>query len=71
MRANTLTKLIAGTHPVPAHRIIPHASKVVCIYCYRSLGMAASEKKQAELRHSHDCPEARVARQPAAPPPFN
>jgi hypothetical protein len=71
MRANTLAHLAAGTHPVPAHRIVPHAHAVVCIYCYRNLGRTASEAKQAALLDSHNCAEARVAKQPAAPPPFN
>ena len=70
MRANTLAHAATGTHPMP-HRVVPDAHKVVCIYCYRTLGRAASVTKQAELLHSHNCVEERIAKQPAAPPPFN
>lgn len=71
MRINTLTKAVAKTHSVPVHRVVPHPHNVVCIYCYRTMGRAGSEKKQAELLHSHNCVEERLAKQPAAPPPFN
>jgi hypothetical protein len=57
--------------PHPAHRAVLSRSKVVCIYCYRTLGMATSPQKQNQLLHNHDCPESRLARLPGAPPPFN
>lgn len=71
MTSNAVRQAEVELQPQPAHRGIPHRSKVVCIYCYRRLGLAASAKKQAQLIHDHNCPEARLARQPAAPPPFN
>jgi hypothetical protein len=70
MRANTLAHAATGTDPMP-HRVVPHAHNVVCIYCYRTLGRAASEAKQVALLHSHNCAEESIAKQPAAPPPYN
>jgi len=71
MMMNALRQPNAEIHPHPAHRVHSVRSKVVCFYCYQTLGVAATAQKQAELRHAHDCPEARMARQPDAPPPYN
>lgn len=69
MRSNTVRHPVPDTSLAPVHPA--HRTKVVCIYCYRTLGMTGSARKVAQLLHTHDCIEARLARQPAAPPPYN
>ena len=65
--------LHSATHaaPAPARRAVASRNKVICIYCYRTLGIAASTQRHDLLLHSHDCAESRLAKQPGAPPPFN
>jgi hypothetical protein len=62
-----------ATHaaPHPGHRAVLNRNKIICIHCYRKLGMAASAQKSDQLLHSHDCAESRLAKEPGAPPPFN
>jgi hypothetical protein len=43
---------------------------VVCVHCFCALEEAASTRQDG-LRAKHDCAEELLARQPAAPPPFN
>jgi len=71
MRSNAMLHPATHVAPQPAHCAVLARDKVVCIYCYRTLGMAASPQKHDQLLHAHDCAEARLARQPGAPPPFN
>lgn len=44
---------------------------VFCIHCSRSLGVMRSAVERARAEARHICPEKLLARQPAAPPPFN
>ncbi len=69
MRSTILRAPAADASPALVHAV--HPTKVICIYCYRTLGMTASARKVAQLLHAHDCIEARLAKQPAAPPPYN
>jgi len=71
MRSNALLHPTTHAAPQPPHRAGLARDKVVCIYCYRTLGMAASQQKYDQLVHSHDCAESRLAKKPDAPPPFN
>lgn len=70
MRSNTLHNTGTEAHTPPVHAVT-HRSKVVCIYCYRTLGMTGSARKIAQLLHAHECVEARLAKLPAAPVPYN
>jgi hypothetical protein len=70
---NTALRRHTRQHSEPqiSQRRASGENKVICIYCYRILGDAAGAHRQAELRHSHECPEAELAKQPATPPPYN
>ncbi len=70
MRSNAMLHPAAETTPHTAHPALPR-NKVICIHCYRTLGATISAQSEARLRHEHDCVEARIAKQPDAPPPFN
>ncbi len=70
MRSNAMLHPAPHTTTHTAHPA-PSRDKVICIYCYRMLGATTSAQSEARLRHNHDCIEARIAKQPDAPPPFN
>lgn len=69
--ANTLRRPAPGSDPHPVHRPSLSRHNVICIYCYRTLGAATSAQRQEKLRQAHQCAEARIAKLPAAPPPYN
>jgi hypothetical protein len=71
MRSNALLHPATHVAPHAAHRAVPIRSKVVCIYCYRTLGTTANPQKQDQLLHAHNCAESHIAKLPGAPPPFN
>lgn len=71
MRSNAVLHSTTHAAPQAAYCPVPFRNKVVCIHCYRTIGISASPQKHGELMHAHDCLEARLAKQPAAPPPFN
>jgi len=57
----------------------PHASKlahplgtvVFCIHCFRTLGTESVKTPREILLARHNCAESLLAKQPAAPPPYN
>jgi hypothetical protein len=71
MRSNAILQPPTKSLPHPTHPAVQFRSKVICINCYRTLGVTASARREVQLRYAHDCLESRVAKQPGAPPPFN
>ena len=51
-----------------SHRI---GALVLCIHCFQSLGRATAKTSREVLISRHRCIESELAKQPAAPPPYN
>jgi len=57
----------------------PHVSKlahpigtvVFCIHCFQTLGTESGKTTRDALLAKHQCAESLLAKQPAAPPPYN
>jgi hypothetical protein len=49
----------------------PLGKVVFCIHCYRTLGTESTTSSRELLVAGHKCEEEVLAKQPAAPPPFN
>lgn len=49
----------------------PLGKVVFCIHCYRTLGTESSSSTREMLVALHQCEEGMLAKQPAAPPPYN
>ena len=57
----------------------PHSTKfahslgtvVFCIHCFRTLGTETAKTSRDSLLAKHKCAESLLAKQPAAPPPYN
>jgi len=62
-------------HPYPG----PHTAKlahpigtvVFCVHCFRTLGIESATTPREILLAKHKCAESLLAKQPAAPPPYN
>jgi hypothetical protein len=54
--------------PKPAK---PDGRIVWCIHCFRILGRESSAISRTNLLADHTCIESRMAKEPAAPPPYN
>jgi hypothetical protein len=56
----------------PRRSAAPRLSpEILCVYCYRSLGVMRNAAHQAKTQARHICAEKLQLLQPAAPPPFN
>ena len=44
---------------------------VFCIHCYQTLGVESASSTREMLLAAHKCDEQMLAKEPAAPPPFN
>jgi len=44
---------------------------VLCVHCFRHLGTESTTTTRTTLRAKHKCAEGRLAKEPAAPPPYN
>ena len=67
--------MVSSTHPhseagLPnsAH---PFGTLVFCIHCFETLGTDTPKTPRAMLLAKHSCVESLLAKQPAAPPPYN
>jgi hypothetical protein len=49
----------------------PLATGTICPYCFEVLGSPRTKVQSNALNARHNCAEKLVARQPAAPAPFN
>lgn len=49
----------------------PLGTLVFCIHCFQTLGSDTPKTPRAMLLAKHSCVESLLAKQPAAPPPFN
>jgi len=49
----------------------PLGKIVFCIHCFRSIGTESASTTREDLQARHKCAESLLAKQPAAPPPFN
>jgi hypothetical protein len=49
----------------------PLATGTICAYCFEVLGVPNTKAQSNALEARHICAEKLVARQPAAPVPFN
>jgi hypothetical protein len=59
---------------LPAPHIAPaplHGKPVLCVHCFRSLGVVTTAAQRLSAETAHRCAEKMLAWQPAAPPPFN
>jgi len=56
------------TKAKPVNRI---GRVVYCVHCFRSLGLEDAATSRASLLAKHNCIESQMAKQPAAPPPYN
>ena len=64
---------IAPRVKIPAVRV-PHLKPLTdihCVHCYQPLSAAAEGPIPAHQAKKHDCLESQLAKQPAAPVPFN
>jgi len=66
-RMHTLTP--RGVPPRSGHTQL-HLD-AVCMHCFVSLGFSRTPAERAKLERGHFCAEKLLARQPAAPMPFN
>jgi hypothetical protein len=57
--------------PHPPKLAHPLGTVVFCIHCFRTLGTESAETPRQALLTSHKCAESLLAKQPAAPPPYN
>ena len=49
----------------------PLGTLVYCIHCFRTLGRETGATSREFLISRHSCVESRLAKRPAAPPPYN
>jgi hypothetical protein len=54
--------------PNSAH---PLGTLVFCKYCFTNIGTESAARPREFLLAKHECLEAQLAKQPAAPPPYN
>lgn len=57
--------------PRPSKLAHPLGTVVFCVHCFRTLGTESSKTPREMLLAKHRCPESLLAKQPAAPPPYN
>ena len=57
--------------PYPPKSAHPLGTVVFCIHCFRTLGTESDETPRETLLANHKCAESLLAKQPAAPPPYN
>lgn len=49
----------------------PLGTVVFCVHCFQTLGTESAKTPRAMLLAEHKCAESMLAKQPAAPPPYN
>ena len=53
-------------------KFVPSLGAVVfCVHCFRNLGTESTTATRTTLRTRHTCAEGQLAKEPAAPPPYN
>jgi len=55
----------------PSQIPTPPGALVWCVHCYQLLGSARTRRRRLDLERAHNCPEKRLAKLPASPPPYN
>jgi hypothetical protein len=59
------------SHPRPQLPVSLRNTRLFCTYCFQSIGEPHTASQRHTLEAQHICAERDLARQPAAPPPFN
>jgi hypothetical protein len=57
--------------PRPPKLAHPLGTVVFCIHCFKTLGTESARGSREAMLAKHKCAESQLAKQPAAPPPFN
>jgi hypothetical protein len=64
----TIDSVIQHPHIDVIHR---QNDSVHCTHCFRNIGEETEKTSRTKLLARHRCPERELAKQPAAPPPYN
>ena len=65
---DSLSYFVRKKLPKSAH---PLGTLVFCIHCFQELGRETAATNREVLLAKHTCIEGQLAKQPAAPPPYN
>ncbi len=57
--------------PQPSKFAHPLGTVVFCVHCFQTIGTESTITSRESLLANHNCAESLLAKQPAAPPPYN